>query len=89
MCLWFVFLIITRTVSWLRLSRRTETWKTAAGSPEVAANPDGIKIAGFCTKLHSELALVMTDRGHEGYLSSCCRREVSCKGGRRRVRRKD
>jgi len=29
MCLWFVFLMITRTVSWLRLSRRTETWKTA------------------------------------------------------------
>ena len=29
MCPWFVFLMITRTVSWLRLSRRTETWKTA------------------------------------------------------------
>ena len=29
MCLRFVFLMITRTVSWLRLSRRTETWKTA------------------------------------------------------------
>jgi len=29
MCLWFVFLMITRTVSWLRLSRREETWKTA------------------------------------------------------------
>ena len=29
MCLWLVFLMITRTVSWLRLSRRTETWKTA------------------------------------------------------------
>ena len=29
MCLWFVFLMITRTVSSLRLSRRTETWKTA------------------------------------------------------------
>ena len=29
MCLRFVFLMITRTVSWLRLSRRAETWKTA------------------------------------------------------------
>ena len=29
MCLRFVFLMITRTVSSLRLSRRTETWKTA------------------------------------------------------------
>jgi putative transposase len=29
MCLRFVFLMITRTASWLRLSRRTETWKTA------------------------------------------------------------
>jgi hypothetical protein len=29
MCLRFVFLMITRTVSWLRLSRREETWKTA------------------------------------------------------------
>jgi hypothetical protein len=29
MCLRFVFLLITRTASWLRLSRREETWKTA------------------------------------------------------------
>src|SRR6476661_4944146 len=29
MCLRFVFLMITRTASWLRLSQRTETWKTA------------------------------------------------------------
>src|SRR5208283_4075616 len=29
MCLRFVFLLITRVVSWLRLSRREETWKTA------------------------------------------------------------
>ena len=29
MCLRFVFLLITRTASWLRLSRRKETWQTA------------------------------------------------------------
>jgi putative transposase len=29
MCLRFVFLLITRTASWLRLSRREETWKAA------------------------------------------------------------
>jgi transposase len=29
MCLRFVFLLITRTASWLRLSQREETWKTA------------------------------------------------------------
>src|SRR5579875_767324 len=29
MCLRFVFFLITRTVSWLRLSQREETWKTA------------------------------------------------------------
>src|SRR6185437_10975923 len=29
MCLRFVFLLITRTAAWLRLSRREETWKTA------------------------------------------------------------
>src|SRR5450755_3280684 len=29
MCLRFAFLLITRLVSWLRLSRREETWKTA------------------------------------------------------------
>ncbi len=29
MCLRFVFLLITRTASWLRLSRREEAWKTA------------------------------------------------------------
>ncbi len=29
MCLRFVFLLITRTASWLRLSWREETWKTA------------------------------------------------------------
>jgi hypothetical protein len=29
MCLRFVFLLITRVVSWLRLSRREETWQTA------------------------------------------------------------
>ena len=28
MCLRFVFLLITRTTSWLRLSRREETWRT-------------------------------------------------------------
>jgi transposase len=28
MCLRFVFLLITRTASWLRLSQREETWKT-------------------------------------------------------------
>jgi putative transposase len=29
MCLRFVFLLITRMTSWLRLSRRAESWKTA------------------------------------------------------------
>src|SRR5882672_10804715 len=29
MCLRFVFLLITRTTSWLRLSRRQETWRVA------------------------------------------------------------
>jgi hypothetical protein len=29
MCLRFVFLLATRAVSWLRLSRRDEAWKTA------------------------------------------------------------
>jgi transposase len=29
MCLRFVFLLITQMVSWLRLSQREETWKTA------------------------------------------------------------
>src|SRR5882672_10091402 len=29
MCLRFVFLLTTRAASWLRLSRRQETWKTA------------------------------------------------------------
>jgi len=29
MCLWFVFLMITRLAVWLRLSRREEAWKTA------------------------------------------------------------
>ena len=29
MCLRFVFLLITRVITWLRLSRREETWKTA------------------------------------------------------------
>jgi putative transposase len=29
MCLRFVFLLATRAASWLRLSRREETWKTA------------------------------------------------------------
>ena len=29
MCLRFVFLLITRMTSWLRLSQREETWKTA------------------------------------------------------------
>jgi putative transposase len=29
MCLRFVFLLITRVASWLRLSRRKEAWKTA------------------------------------------------------------
>jgi putative transposase len=29
MCLRFVFLLITRLTSWLRLSQREETWKTA------------------------------------------------------------
>jgi len=29
MCLRFVFLLITRTASWLRVSEREETWKTA------------------------------------------------------------
>ena len=29
MCLRFVFLLITRVASWLRLSRREEAWKTA------------------------------------------------------------
>ena len=29
MCLRFVFLLITRMVSWLRLSQREETWKTS------------------------------------------------------------
>ena len=32
MCLRFVFLLITRMTSWLRLSRREEAWKTAGGS---------------------------------------------------------
>jgi hypothetical protein len=29
MCLRFVFLVITRTASWLRLSRREEAWRIA------------------------------------------------------------
>jgi hypothetical protein len=29
MCLRFVFLLITRVISWLRLSRREEAWQTA------------------------------------------------------------
>ena len=29
MCLRFVFLLIMRLATWLRLSRREETWKTA------------------------------------------------------------
>ena len=29
MCLRFVFLLITRVITWLGLSRREETWKTA------------------------------------------------------------
>jgi putative transposase len=29
MCLRFVFLLITRTASWLQLSRRQETWRIA------------------------------------------------------------
>jgi putative transposase len=29
MCLRFVFLLVTRMTSWLRLSQREETWKTA------------------------------------------------------------
>jgi putative transposase len=29
MCLRFVFLLTTRATSWLRVSRREETWKTA------------------------------------------------------------
>src|SRR5580692_2755227 len=29
MCLRFVFLLITRTATWLRLSRREETWRIA------------------------------------------------------------
>ena len=29
MCLRFVFLLITRTVTWLRLSRREEAWRIA------------------------------------------------------------
>jgi hypothetical protein len=29
MCLRFVFLVTTWVITWLRLSRRDETWKTA------------------------------------------------------------
>jgi len=29
MCLRFVFLLITRVATWLRLSRRKEAWQTA------------------------------------------------------------
>jgi len=29
MCIRFVFLLMTRFASWLRLSRREEAWKTA------------------------------------------------------------
>jgi hypothetical protein len=29
MCLWFVFLLITRVAAWLRLARREEAWQTA------------------------------------------------------------
>jgi hypothetical protein len=29
MCLWFVFLLVTRVAAWLRLSHREEAWKTA------------------------------------------------------------
>jgi hypothetical protein len=32
MCLRFVFLLIMRLATWLRLSRREETWKTASAS---------------------------------------------------------
>jgi hypothetical protein len=45
MCLRFLFLLITRVITWLRLSRRENAWKTAeilsssasAGPPEYAA----------------------------------------------------
>jgi hypothetical protein len=29
MCLWFAFLLTARVFSWLRLSQREDTWKTA------------------------------------------------------------
>ena len=29
MCLWFMFLLITRLMAWLRLARREEAWKVA------------------------------------------------------------
>jgi putative transposase len=29
MCLWFMFLLITRLMAWLRLARRKEAWKVA------------------------------------------------------------
>ena len=29
MCLWFMFLLITRLTAWLRLARRREAWKVA------------------------------------------------------------
>jgi hypothetical protein len=29
MCLRFIFLLVTRVASWLRLSRREEAWQTA------------------------------------------------------------
>ena len=29
MCLWFMFLLITRLAAWLRLARREEAWKVA------------------------------------------------------------
>jgi hypothetical protein len=29
MCLWFAFLLTARVLSWLRLSQREGTWKTA------------------------------------------------------------
>ncbi len=29
MCLWFMFLLITRLMAWLQLARREEAWKVA------------------------------------------------------------
>src|SRR6516225_9935066 len=45
MCLRFVFLLITRTASWLELSRRQETWRIAEiGSDQQGCGPSRLTV---------------------------------------------